>query len=291
MGKTPSRPETFDDLQKAVVKAFPTLSKRLQQIAGYALDNPNELALETIATVSERAHVQPSSLIRFAQVLGFSGYSEMQRVFRRRLTAAMPDYTERLRLLGGEYPKDTGSMLDEFVQADIAGLRSLLQQQQLGELLERAFTLIAEADSVYLVAHRRSFPVACYLSYAMSQLNVRNVLVDGVGGMFFHQASHARPEDVIVAISTKTYSPDVVQLVKDSAERGVSVVAITDGPLSPLVEHATVSLEVQQPSVHMFRSLAVQMTLATTLIVGLGRALEAKRSPSTAPPKKPVRKR
>jgi DNA-binding MurR/RpiR family transcriptional regulator len=286
MAKTVPRPETFDDLQKAIVDAFPKLSKRLQQIAGYALDNPSELALETIATVSQRAGVQPSSLIRFGKVLGFSGYSEMQRVFRRRLTASMPDYTERLRSLGGEYPKDTGSLLDEFVQADIVGLRSMLQQRQLGELLEQAFTLLAEADTVYLVGHRRSFPVVCYLSYALSQLNVRNVLVDGVGGMFAQQVSHATARDVIVAVSTKTYSPDVVQAVREAAQRGVRAVAITDGPLSPLVEHATVSLEVQQPSVHLFRSVAVQMTLSITLIVGLGRLLEAKRGPALAPAKK-----
>ena len=43
------------------------------------------------------------------------------------------------------------------------------------------------------------------------------------------------------------------------------------------VEHSDVSLEVQQASVGMFRSLAVTMTLAVTLIVGLGRAIEAKR--------------
>lgn len=291
MANSTSRPETFEDLQKTIVQAFPTLSKRLQQIAGYALDNPNELALETIATVAQRAGVQPSSLVRFAQVLGFSGYSEMQRVFRRRLTAAMPDYTERVRLLGGEYPKDTNTLLDEFVTADIVGLRSLLQQKEIGDLLERAFTLIASAETVYLVAHRRSFPVACYLSYAMSQLAVRNVLVDGVGGMFFQQVGHATPKDVVVAISTKSYSPDVQQAVRDAFQRDVGVVAITDSPLSPLVEHATVSLEVQQPTVHLFRSLSVQMTLATTLILGLGRLLETKRSAVSPPTKKLARKR
>jgi DNA-binding MurR/RpiR family transcriptional regulator len=52
---------------------------------------------------------------------------------------------------------------------------------------------------------------------------------------------------------------------------------MTDSPLSPLAEHSDVSLEVQQASVGMFRSLAVTMTLAVTLIVGLGRAVEAKR--------------
>jgi len=284
VAKTLARPESFDELQKAIIDRFPSLSKRLQQIASYALDNPSELALETIAAVAQRAGVQPSSLIRFGKVFGFSGYSDMQRVFRLRLTDAMPDYKERLRSLRGdnaEPAKDTAALLDQFVHADIVGLQVLLQQKKLGEHLDKAVQLIADAATIYVVAHRRSFPVSCYFSYALSQMNVRNVLVDGVGGMFFQQVGHATADDVVVAISAKAYSPDVVQVVRDCSQRGVPVVAMTDSPLSPLVEHADVSLEVQQGSVHMFRSLAVPMTLAITLIVALGRVLEARRKSAT----------
>lgn len=275
-------PETYDQLEKAIIEQFPSLSKRLQQIASHALDNPSELALETIAAVSQRAGVQPSSLIRFAKVFGFSGYSDMQRVFRLRLTDAMPDYKERLRNLNGtevqgEEAKDVDALLDQFVEADIVGLRRLQQQKRLGVQLDQAFKLITESDTVYVVAHRRSFPIACYLAYALSQMNVRNVLVDGVGGMFVQQVGHASSRDVIIAISSKAYSPDVAQVVRDARQRSVKVIAMTDSPLSPLAEHADVSLEVQQASVGMFRSLAVTMTLAVTLIVGLGRAIEAKR--------------
>jgi DNA-binding MurR/RpiR family transcriptional regulator len=292
MSKPSAKPDSFDDLQRVIIEYFPKLSRRLQQIASYALDNPSEMALETIAAVAHRAGVQPSSLIRFAKVFGFSGYRDMQRVFRLRLTDAMPDYKERLRSLTGDRPgeqeKHVESLLSQFVQADIVGLQVLLQQRRMGELLEQAVSLIAGSDTVYLVGHRRSFPVTCYHSYAMSQMKVRNVLVDGVGGMFFQQVSHATPRDVVFAVSTKAYSSEVVQVVRESSQRGVQVIALTDGPLSPLVEHATVSLEVQHGSVQMFRSLAVPMTFATTLIVALGRVLEAKRN---ATPKAPSRER
>jgi DNA-binding MurR/RpiR family transcriptional regulator len=276
-------PETYDQLEKAIIEQFPSLSKRLQQIASHALDNPSELALETIAAVSQRAGVQPSSLIRFAKVFGFSGYSDMQRVFRLRLTDAMPDYKERLKSLNGnevqgEEAKDVNALLEQFVEADVVGLRRLQQNKRLGTLLDQSFKLITDSETVYVVAHRRSFPIACYLAYALSQMNVRNVLVDGVGGMFMQQVGHASNRDVIIAISSKAYSPDVAQVVREAKQRGVKIIAMTDSPLSPLAEHADVSLEVQQAAVGLFRSLAVTMTLAVTLIVGLGRAVEAKRS-------------
>lgn len=273
-------PKTFDSLHKAIVRQHPYLSKRLQQIASYALEKPNEMALETIATVAQRAKVQPSSLIRFAKAFGYSGYSDMQRVFRLRLTGRLPDYEERLSNLEGAHAsslKDNAALLRRFVQADIAGLQALTEQPHIGELLDKSIKLLASAECVYLVAHRRSFPITFYLSYALSQLNVRNVLVDGVGGLFFHQLQHATKRDVVFAVSTKSYSPDVVEAVRESAARGIRVIALTDSPLSPLVQHAHISLEVQQASVQMFRSLAVPMTFAIALIVGLGTTLVRKR--------------
>jgi DNA-binding MurR/RpiR family transcriptional regulator len=76
--------------------------------------------------------------------------------------------------------------------------------------------------------------------------------------------------------------------VREGAQREVPVIALTDSPLSPLVEHANVSLEVQQAAVHMFRSLAVPMTLSITLVVALGKALETKRNGKA---KKPAARR
>ena len=141
------------------------MSKRLQQIASHALDNPSELALETIAAVAQRAGVQPSSLIRFAKVFGFSGYSEMQRVFRLRLTDAMPDYKERLRSLRTDHGRRTGegfgsSLLDQFVQADIVGPAVPFAAAANGRAARAGDQADCRLGTVYLVAHRRSFPVA-----------------------------------------------------------------------------------------------------------------------------------
>ena len=67
----------------------------------------------------------------------------------------------------------------------------------------------------------------------MSQMNVRNVLVDSVGGMFFQQVATRPRATWCLAISSKAYSPDVVQVVRESAQRGVPVIAVTDSPSAP----------------------------------------------------------
>jgi len=269
-------PSTYDALRDELASHHDELSKRLKQIAEYALDNPNDMALETVSEIAKRAGVQPSSLIRFAKAFGFSGFSEMQKVFRSHLIENGSNYKERIRSLGRDDSHQSNSsnvVLDDFIDGDIAALNNLREVLN-PEKLELAVEALTDADVIYLTAQRRSFPIASYLSYALAQLDKRCVLIDGNGGMFFEQARSIRQGDVLLAISFKSYAAEVVQLVKETKSKDIPVVSISDGILSPLAQHSDVCLEVEEVEVHAFRSLSASMTLALTLVVALGRALD-----------------
>jgi hypothetical protein len=76
-------PQTSEELRAAILDSYENLSKRLQQIARYVLDEPNAVALETLAVIGERAGVQPSAIVRFAKAIGFESASQMQKVIAR----------------------------------------------------------------------------------------------------------------------------------------------------------------------------------------------------------------
>ena len=92
-------PQTSEELRAAILDRYEDLSKRLQQIARYVLDEPNAVALETLAVIGERAGVQPSAIVRFAKAIGFESASQMQKVIRDGLIAgsAVLGYSERVR--------------------------------------------------------------------------------------------------------------------------------------------------------------------------------------------------
>jgi len=69
-------------LQDEIRHRYETLSKRLKQVARYMLDNSNSIAFDTIASIAVQASGPPSTLIRFANTFGFSGFNEMKQVFR-----------------------------------------------------------------------------------------------------------------------------------------------------------------------------------------------------------------
>jgi DNA-binding MurR/RpiR family transcriptional regulator len=116
-------PRELENLRAAISEHYPTLSKRLQQIAQFALEHPNEMALETIAVIAGRAGTQPSAMIRFAKAFGYKGFSEMQRVFRSRLMERAPSYSERQRLFRDKHndprQRTPHTVLREFASASI----------------------------------------------------------------------------------------------------------------------------------------------------------------------------
>ena len=87
---------TYEQLKNRIAQAYPGMSKQLQRIARHALERPDDLALGTVAAIAEAAEVQPSAMIRFANAVGYGGFSEMQQVFRGHLVERSSSYRERI---------------------------------------------------------------------------------------------------------------------------------------------------------------------------------------------------
>lgn len=196
----------------------------------------------------------------------------MQRIFRTHLVERSASYRERIREMrshlrsGANTPE---AVLHHFVESSTHGLEHLGEHIRAPDL-RKAVRILAAAARVHVFAQRRAFPVAAYFSYALNQLEVRTQLIDSVGGMQHQCARGISPDEALVAVSFRNYSPDTVEIAALCHARGVPVVAITDGPLSPLVSSASVVLEIGDDSSKPFRSLVEPLCLAESLVVSLG---------------------
>jgi len=274
---------TYDQLKETLARAYPELPKQLQRIARYALDRPDELALGTVAAIAAAAEVQPSAMIRFANALGFGGFSEMQQVFRGHLIERSSSYRERIeQLRRSQKARASGGVLHEFVGDAVAELGRLEENVRSADI-GAATGLICRAARVHVLAQRRAFPVACYLAYALRQLELRTHLLDGVGGMLGETLRNIAPDELLIVASFQNYSQDVIDAAAATHERGVPVIALTDSALSPLKPSATVCFELGESSQQAFRSLVAPMCLAQALVISAGHKL------AEAPAAKPRR--
>jgi DNA-binding MurR/RpiR family transcriptional regulator len=138
-------------LRTRIAERYDSLSNRLQQIAKFVLDHPNDIALETVVVIAERAGVPPSALIRFAQALGYTGFREMQRVFQAPLASRSPSYAERVRGLALDRAEEEHDgpyhFLARFCAASAVALEHI-QEVLTPEQLDQAVEMVARARQV-----------------------------------------------------------------------------------------------------------------------------------------------
>jgi DNA-binding MurR/RpiR family transcriptional regulator len=268
-------PQSFGALRDVIIERRERLPKRLMQIADFALAQPQEIAFRTVADIAGLAGVQPSALVRFAQTLGYQGFSDFQGVFRAHARNQWPDYGTRLEALRALSADGSisGDLFGGFVEASILSLRRGHQSVD-GASLARAIDVLAGADIIFLLAARRSFPVAAYLAYALRRLGIRCELAEQAVGLAPEQVELLRPTDAVLVVSFTPYAQSSVDITAAAFRRGVPVVAITDSPFSPLVQSASVWLEIAEADHLGFRSLSATFALAATLAVATARQRE-----------------
>lgn len=267
-----SPPQDFAALRALMAQRRDQLPKRLAQIADFALRQPQDIAFRTVADIADLAAVPPSALVRFAQALGFPGFSDLQAIFRAHARDRWPDYDARLEALR-EGASDDGpaALLHGFIAAGQQSLDRLRVGSD-GPALSGAVRVLAGADSIFLAASRRAFPITAYLAYALRRLGTRCDLADHTGGLAPEQVALLTPSDALLAISFAPYAPATLDLAASAHRRGVPVVAVTDSPFSPLTQLAAVWLEVAEADHLGFRSLAASFALASTLAVAVAQA-------------------
>jgi DNA-binding MurR/RpiR family transcriptional regulator len=271
---------SFEQLKGDLARTYPGLSPQLQAIATYALEHPHDMALQTVVRLAKGAGVQPSAMVRFAQALGYGGFSDLQSVFRTRLversnnSPGLRNYRERIEAFRAVHPKSGPiAVLNQFIGDGIASLEQLHEHVS-GADLQAAVKLLAAAQTIYVLGQRRSFPVSYYLSYALTQLELRAPLLDAVGGMLKEPARLIGARDALLVVSFRNYTPEVVEVAQSCRARKVPVVAITDNALSPLARAASVCFQIEEQTSRPFRMLVAPMCLAQALVVALGEHLE-----------------
>jgi len=263
-----AKPRTYEELRAVISSGTVHFPKRMRQVAIFLWQHPGDVALGSISRVAAQAGVQPSTLVRFAQIFGFSGFSDFQSLFKEHVKASWPEGAARRGRPEG--------VADAVGGADLRFMNGLIgaAQESLGrigsafdgESFERMAGMLAGADLIYVIGSKRAFPVTAYVSLTLSQQGVRNVLVDNVGSNALDQIGCIGRGDAVLAVSFSPYNSITPDLAAVARERGARVLAITDSTFSPLVRLSNAWVEVIESDFAGFRSLSASLTVGMALV-------------------------
>ncbi len=213
-------PQTIKAFEDRLLEVSSTLPKRLKQCADYVAANKDRIAVSTVAEMAEGAGVQPSAFMRFCQIMGFTGFSEMQKLFRESFVGGWPDYSTRLQHSAGDAEGTPSALLAEFVEAGRMSLENLVKTVD-PQALETAVELLSKAKArmIHIIGLRRSFP----LRATWPMPSRRWVCLPCcTAGRRLDNHHAIREGDALLAVTFSPYSAETLDLVEDVREQGHS---------------------------------------------------------------------
>lgn len=261
--------ETLKDSKKLISDIqtqYTRLSKGQKLIAQYILNNYDKVAFMTACKLGETVGVSESTVVRFANALGYSGYPKLQAALQELIKNKLTT-VQRVEM-ANDY-SDENTILNKILKGDIDNIRETLEEID-GEAFHEAVSRLLKARKIYILGMRTSFVVAQYLGFYLGIIldNVHTVRMDM--GDAFEQIVRIGEDDVVIAFSFPRYSKKSFQLVKYAKEKGAHVISITDSLFAPIASESDNTLIVKSNMASFVDSLVPAMSVANALAVAVG---------------------
>ncbi|MGH8778343.1 MurR/RpiR family transcriptional regulator [Paraburkholderia sp.] len=258
-------PDSFDQLAALIRARFAELSPQFQMGAAFLLDHPDEVAVSSMRKVAERSQVQPASLVRLSQQLGFPGWNELRELFVARVRTRPEPLASRARSLVKTNAKD--SLASDMLAAHRHNLE-LTAAHNVRSTVEAA-RLLKRVPHVHVAGFRSCYPVAFGFVYGYRLFRPSVSLLTGEAGTLDMQLRNIERGSATVVISFAPYSVEAVRVAQAALEKGSRLVAITDSAVSPIALNADKVLIFSHESPSFFPSLVAANALAESLVAHL----------------------
>ena len=241
------------------------LSKGHRRIAQYIVEHYDKAVFMTASRLGESVGVSESTVVRFAAVLGYEGYPQLQRALQElvshRLTAV-----QRFEMSS---EIDPNAVPRTVLKSDMQNIRATVEELD-NHAFEEGVKRILNAKEIYVIGLRSAAPLAQFLGYYLNYIFDRVHLVSSAATDVFEEIARISEADVVIGISFPRYSTRTVKAMRFARSCGAQVISITDGPMSPLHEVSDVCLNACTDMASFVDSLAAPMSVINALVVSLG---------------------
>ncbi|MFI7071903.1 MurR/RpiR family transcriptional regulator [Micromonospora sediminicola] len=231
------------------------LTPTQRRIAHCLVRHAGAAAYLSAAEVAELAGVSQPSVTRFAMALGHDGYPALRRRLRE-LTAA------------GATDPAAGNALQRAVHAEMENLDRLAAQLADADRIAGVGRMLAASRPLPVLGLRAAAPLAAYFAYFAAKVHPDVRVLDDGGSLLTDRLDQAvaAGATALLAFVLPRYPRETLDALREAADAGLTVVAITDSPVSPAADHADVVLPAAVGADLVFDLHTAPMTLAMVVL-------------------------
>ncbi|CAM5785570.1 MurR/RpiR family transcriptional regulator [Castellaniella caeni] len=229
-------PRSPDELIQTIQSRYAQLSPQFQAAARYLIDHPAQVSTLSARKLSLLAGVQPATLVRLAQHLGYVGWDALKSVFTHELQQHHPSgYTARAQSLVAS-PQSAQASWAAASQQQSHNLMALEPANR--QAFNRVVAHLVQAQRIIIAGFRSSYPAAFSLRYLCSLFRPDIHLLHNAGGTMSLDLQHLQPSDTVVLISYSPYSREIIQVAAAARAQGCTILALCDSQVAPIALQA-----------------------------------------------------
>jgi DNA-binding MurR/RpiR family transcriptional regulator len=242
------------------------LTPEARKAATYVLENPLDVGVSTVREIAQAANVKPNTVVRMARQVGFEGYEDFRAPFRdaiRQGTAGFPDRARWLQDI--RKSDDLGGLYADMVQGAISNIEETFATISADDL-KVAATAIWNSRNVFTLGVGVNNSNAQNFTYLASTGMVQFHAIPKAGSTPVDDLAWSDHRDVLIAITCKPYRAEVVQAVDIARQQGMTVIALSDSPASPIIRAADIGFVLAADTPQFFPSSVSTIALLETLL-------------------------
>ncbi|GAC1320462.1 MAG: MurR/RpiR family transcriptional regulator [Thermoleophilaceae bacterium] len=248
---------------------FEQFSRSQKDVGQYIVDHLDEAAFHTAEELARRANTSSSTVVRFAQALGFEGFPELQ--------AAARDEYRRARSLGGVeleplapkplFPIDQ-TEFEAALAADHVNVEDTARKIDRDEVAA-AIGRISRSERTLLCGTDQMAFFASYLRHLLMLLDLRCEVVASPSQEGLARLGRIDERTLVIGFSAGRPHPLVVRAMKLARHRHAATIAIADATLSEVAKLADQRLYYSSNSPAYVRSHTALLGLIQALAYGV----------------------
>lgn len=256
------------DLLKIIQEKQSTFSKGQKQISSFILGHYDKAAYMTAAKLGALVGVSESTVVRFANELGFAGYPELQHSLQEMIRSKLTTI-QRIEITNDRIGES--DLLEKVLNSDIEKIKHTLDEIDRTSF-ENAVDDLIGAQMIYIIGMRSSSSLASFMYHYLNLVfpHVRLVRTTS-GSEIFEQLLRINDKDAIVGISFPRYSKRIINALGYAKKQGAKVISITDSAASPIAANADDLLLAKSDMASFVDSLVAPLSIINALIVAIGR--------------------
>ncbi|MGB5847228.1 MAG: MurR/RpiR family transcriptional regulator [Ignavibacteriaceae bacterium] len=253
--------DLYKDIKEQIKKRYSTLPKNQRKIAEYFIENFDHIPFITVQEASESTGSSGASIVRFAQRVGFSGFSQLKDEIAKALKNRLTN-KEFFPLF--EKHSSEEDILTEVANLDIKNINdtlNLIERNKFNTVIDR----IVKAEKVFTAGLGISYLLAEILAYQLTQVGVNSTAFKHSYAIFLEQILFLKKSDLIIFFSFPPYSKETVEAAKFASERKINVITITNNQTSPVTFYSKTNLIVKSENMLFTNSFAAISVLINAI--------------------------